>query len=207
MSKTRRLALCLLASGLGYTFTPPVFAKSLLTPRQMRGPFYPDKIPRNSDNDLTQVAGHNRTAFGDTAYLLGRVLNPLGQTVANAQIEIWQCDNFGYYNHPRDGGGHDRAFQGYGRTHSGSNGEYRFKTIRPVPYSGRAPHIHMCIRTKTAELTTQIYVKGEQLNNNDLILNSILDKKSRSSLIIPFLKKPGYSPNDLVAEFNPVIAT
>ena len=205
MIKERRTLLGLLASGLAYTVSSPTFAASLLTPSQMLGPFYPDKIPLDHDNDLTRVVGHDGMATGDISHLIGRALNPLGQPIVDAQIEIWQCDALGQYKHPRDGGGQDPAFQGYGRTRSGSNGEYRFKTIKPVTYPGRTPHIHMRIVSGTAKLATQIYVKGERLNNSDFILNSIQDTEARNSLIIPFVSEPGYPSDELVAQFNPVV--
>ena len=205
MIKERRTLLRLLASGLAYTISRPTLAASLLTPSQMLGPFYPDKIPLDHDNDLTRVGGHNGTAIGDISHLIGRVLNPLGPPIGDARIEIWQCDAFGQYNHPRDGGGQDPAFQGFGRTRSGSNGEYRFKTIKPVAYPGRAPHIHMCIVSGTTKLATQIYVEGERLNNRDFILNSIHDAEARNLLIVPFVPEPGYPSDELVARFNPVV--
>jgi len=206
MIRPRRTVLSLLAFGVACTIARPVFANKLLTPRQMLGPFYPDIIPLDKDNDLTTVTGQNRIALGEITHLTGRVITPRGRPIVGAQIEIWQCDAFGYYNHPRDGGGKDRAFQGYGQTRSGSDGEYRFKTIRPVLYPGRAPHIHMRIVTKTAKLVTQIYVEGEQLNKSDFILNSTRDIEARNSLIVAFVTKPGYPSDELVAEFNPVLA-
>ena len=206
MNRNRRRTLSLLASGLAYTVAYPALAGKVITPSQLLGPFYPEKIPVENDNDLTRVAGQNRFALGDITHLIGRVLTPLGQPIAGAQIEIWQCDAFGHYNHPRDRGGRDLAFQGYGKTQSGDNGEYRFKTIKPSPYPGRTPHIHMRIVTKTAQLVTQIYVKGERLNKSDFILKSIRDPEVRDSVIVPFVTKTKYPTNELVAEFNPVIA-
>ena len=206
MIKERRTLLSLLACGLAYTIPQIAFGANLLTPSQMMGPFYPDKIPLDHDNDLTSVTGNDGIAAGDISNLVGRVLNPHGQPIVNAQIEIWQCDSFGQYKHPRDGGGRDQAFQGYGRTRSSNKGEYRFKTIKPVRYSGRTPHIHMRIESKNANLTTQLYVKGERLNNRDFILNAIRNIRARSSLIIPFVHEPGFPPNELVARFDPVVA-
>ena len=205
MIKERRVLLGLMLSGSVYTALTPVFASRLLTPSQLLGPFYPNKIPLDHDSDLTRVVGHDGVAIGDISHLIGRVLNHLGQPINDAQIEIWQCDAFGEYRYPRDGGGRDPVFQGYGRTRSGINGEYRFKTVKPVPYPGRPPHIHMRIVSGTAKLTTQIYVEGERLNNRDLILNSIRDSEARNSLIIPFVSHPGYPSGELVAQFNPVI--
>jgi protocatechuate 3,4-dioxygenase beta subunit len=121
-------------------------------------------------------------------------------------IEIWQCDAFGAYHHPRDGGGLDPFFQGYGKTITDDGGRYRFKTIKPVAYPGRAPHIHFRVLTNSKELVTQIYVRGNPENENDFLLNSISDETARQSLIIPFEEEAGKATDDLVAIFNPVIA-
>ena len=114
------------------------------TPRQTAGPFYPLSIPADSDNDLVRVAGHNGTAKGTIAYVSGRVLDLDGRPLSGMRVEIWQCDTNGRYHYVRD----DRAappldddFQGYGRTITDGAGGYRFRTIRPVPYPGRTPHI------------------------------------------------------------------
>ena len=74
---------------------------------------------------------------------MGRVLTVSGKAVPGVRVEIWQCDAKGYYHHPHDRGGRaDPRFQGYGRTSTDEQGQYRFRTIRPVAYPGRAPHIH-----------------------------------------------------------------
>ena len=207
MIKRRQILIGLMGSGLACAFSKSTFSNELLTPNQMRGPFYPNKIPLDHDNDLTRVVGHDQMATGHISHLIGKVLNPNGNPIVGAQIEIWQCDFFGQYNHPLDGGGEDLAFQGYGRTRSGSNGEYRFKTIKPVEYPGRAPHIHMRIVYGASDLITQLYVENEPLNDRDFILNSIHSAKARSSLVVPFKIEQGYPSDQLVAKFNPVILT
>ena len=92
-----------------------------------------------------------------------------GRPVRGARIEIWQCDAFGVYHHPRDRGGPaDANFQGFGATTSDGEGAYRFRTIEPVPYPGRTPHIHFRIIGPGFEpLTTQMYVAGHALNERD----------------------------------------
>ena len=204
--KNRRTILSLMASGLTCIVSSYAFGSSLLTPSQMLGPFYPKKIPLEHDNDLTTVSGNYGISAGEISHLIGQVLTPNGSPVIGAKIEIWQCDAFGQYKHPGGGGGQDPNFQGYGRTRSGVDGQYRFKTIKPVTYPGRTPHIHMRIVSKNANLTTQLYVKGERLNDRDFILNAIRNTRARSSLIIPFVHEPGFPPNELVARFDPVVA-
>lgn len=159
----------------------------LPTPTQTEGPFYPVNYPADSDNDLIHVAGRNVTARGDVLLLGGRVMTRAGQPIDGAIVEIWQADANGRYDHPRAPGTRqfDRGFQGFGRTRADGQG-YRFRTIRPVPYTGRAPHIHFAVQPPHgARLVTQMYVAGEPQNEWDGPLRSVRDPASRQSLIVP----------------------
>lgn len=134
------------------------------TPEQAEGPFYPRRIPADSDSDLVSVRGRNGQAKGIILELEGVVLSTRGEALAGARVEIWQCDANGRYHHVDDGESRaqDPDFQGYGNTDTDSGGRYRFRTIRPVPYPGRAPHIHFKVAHKAARpLTTQMYVAGD----------------------------------------------
>lgn len=204
MSLSRRAFL----SGLsGFTlFSVAGIANATVTPRQSLGPFYPQKLPIDSDADLTFVDGQDGRATGQVTILSGRVLDRNGAGIRGARVEIWQCDAFGSYHHPRDGGGVDPHFQGFGQTMTDRDGNYRFKTIKPVAYPGRAPHIHMKIIDGSRELVTQIYVKGESANQRDFLLNAIRDEQSRQSLEVAFEPSPDLSQSELVARFNPVLA-
>jgi protocatechuate 3,4-dioxygenase beta subunit len=145
------------------------------TPAQMEGPFYPIDLPLDRDNDLTRVAGQPRAAHGIVTDLSGAVLDLNGRPIKNARVEIWQCDARGFYHHPHDRGGRsDPAFQGFGHTSTDAAGRYRFRTIRPVAYPGRTPHIHAkVLLPDTAEFTTQIYIAGEPLNQRDGLFRSL----------------------------------
>ena len=179
--------------------------RARITPWQPLGPFYPQKLPVDSDADLTFVDGKYGLATGQVTRLWGRVTDQSGVPVKNARVEIWQCDAFGAYHHPRDGGGVDPFFQGYGRTTTGDDGNYRFKTIKPVAYSGRAPHIHMKVIDGSRELVTQIYVQGEPANKGDFLLNAIRNKQSRQSLVVAFAASMDPTESELVARFDPVL--
>src|SRR5687768_955104 len=123
------------------------FAQMLAeTPQMVEGPFYPDRLPLDTDNDLLILNDALTPAIGEVTYLTGRVLSGSGMPVNNAYVEIWQCDTRGSYVHSRGRQKtRDSNFQGYGRFLTGSNGEYLFRTIKPVPYTqhglSRAPHI------------------------------------------------------------------
>src|SRR5215510_14849087 len=159
------------AAGIGVLFTPGVFAQNLVqTPRQTEGPFYPDKMPLDTDNDLLIINDAITPAVGAVTYLSGRILDTRGEPIRNAFVEIWQCDNNGAYIHTRtvNRDKRDSNFQGFGRFLTGSAGEYLFRTIKPVPYPGRTPHIHYKIKRGGKELlVTQLYIKGHSGNEKD----------------------------------------
>ena len=187
----------------------PVLAQGLPpTPAQTKGPFYPDRLPLDQDNDLTIVAGRGAPAAGAVTDLTGRILDARGTPLRGVVIEIWQVDSNGHYIHTGDAGaGNDANFQGFGRFETGQDGAYRFRTIRPVPYPGRTPHIHVKLRKGGRELlTTQLYVQGHALNDRDGVLRSIRDPRQRASLLVPFLPS-GERPGELTARFDIVLGT
>jgi protocatechuate 3,4-dioxygenase beta subunit len=134
------------------------------TPEQTAGPFYPSVLPDDRDADLVMVKGRAARAQGTVLYLSGRVMDTNGSPVTDALVEIWQADNFGRYLAPKDGGPgpRDPNFQGFGQMRTDATGAYRFRTIRPVPYASRPPHIHFQItHARLRPLVTQMYVAGE----------------------------------------------
>jgi protocatechuate 3,4-dioxygenase, beta subunit len=178
------------------------------TPPQTRGPFYPEEIPLDADNDLVRVTGRPGIAQGIITSIGGRVLRVDGSPVAGARVEIWQCDAFGRYGHPRESGSRtaDPDFQGYGHHLSDGQGGYRFRTIRPVPYPGRTPHIHFAVRHPDGvEFVTQMYVAGEPQNERDFLLNRIRDPEARARLIVPLVAAPADADSELSGRFDIVL--
>jgi len=154
------------------------FAATVRTPPASEGPFYPLTAMRydDVDNDLVTVAGKVREAGGEVVRLAGRVLDAGGRPIAGARVEIWQCDAGGRYLHSSDRGGvaRDAGFQGFGHDITGSNGEYTFRTIKPVPYAGRTPHIHVKVVVAGQErLTTQFYLPDHAGNARDWLYQRI----------------------------------
>jgi protocatechuate 3,4-dioxygenase, beta subunit len=179
------------------------------TPRQTEGPFYPVSWTGDADNDLVIVQGEAAKALGQIAHIEGRVLDMAGNPVAGATVEIWQCDAAGVYRHPRDERGNRRrdvGFQGRGRTIADANSKYAFRTIRPVAYPGRTPHIHFKVeRPGSAALVTQLYVFGEKQNERDGVLNGIRDPRQRDSVIVKFEPADGRELGALAATFDLVV--
>jgi protocatechuate 3,4-dioxygenase beta subunit len=197
-----------LALNAAFWSVPGAFAEELLrTPRQTEGPFYPDKLPLDTDNDLITVNDHTTPALGEVTHLSGRILDSRGSPLRNALVEIWQVDNNGVYLHTRDQHAtRDPNFQGFGRFLTGSTGEYYFRTIKPVAYPGRTRHIHFAIKLKGRDKwTTQCYVKGESLNARDGVLNGIQDTKARNSVIVDFAPIPSTKAGELAAKFDIVM--
>ncbi|WP_088280848.1 protocatechuate 3,4-dioxygenase [Ideonella sp. A 288] len=156
------------------------------TPAQTEGPFYPVDLPRDTDADLLRQ-GDVAYARGQPAWLEGTVSDLAGQPVAGAVVEIWQCDVDGHYRHPGDGDRADPAFQAFGRVVVDRDGRYRFRTIRPAPYSGRTPHIHVKVKlARRTLLTTQFYVEGDPGNARDPLWRSLRDPADRAALTLPF---------------------
>jgi len=199
----RRATVALLAAPAVWTGSAaqPV-APRRPTPAQTEGPFYPVRLPRDSDFDLLRN-GSASYSRGEPAWLEGEVSDLRGRPVAGAQVEIWQCDEAGHYHHPGDGGRADPAFQGFGRVAVGSDGRYRFRTIRPVPYGGRTPHIHLKVKLGPRELlTTQVYVAGDPHNERDFLWRR-LSTEERQALTVAFARDatgwPGALPIHVAA--------
>jgi protocatechuate 3,4-dioxygenase beta subunit len=187
---------------------PGAFAEQLLlTPRQTEGPFYPDHLPLDTDNDLIIINDSITPAVGEITHLSGRILDGRGDPLRNVLVEIWQADNNGVYLHTGDTHAKREAnFQGFGRFMTGSSGEYYFRTIKPVLYPGRTRHIHFAIKMKGREKwTTQCYVKGEPENERDGVLKGIKDPKARESVIIDFARIKNSRAGELAAKFDVVL--
>ncbi len=204
----RRAFLRQLGLGAAALAAPGAFAGLLQTPKQTEGPFYPDHLPLDTDNDLLVVNDSLTAALGEVAYISGRVLDARGEPVREALVEIWQCDQNGVYLHSgSDNSGHrDRNFQGFGRFLTGKSGEYLFRTIKPVPYPGRTPHIHYKVKRRGQELlVTQCYIKGHPGNGKDGIWKSLKRPREQSAVTVPFVPMKGGRVGELAARFDLVL--
>jgi protocatechuate 3,4-dioxygenase beta subunit len=204
-----QLAIAAAAAGGAASLPAWAFAEELTrTPPQTEGPFYPDHLPLDTDNDLLIINETITPAVGEVTHLSGRVLDAKGGPLRNALVEIWQCDQHGAYLHSGTGNRdkRDRNFQGFGRFLTGSDGAYYFRTIKPVPYPGRTPHIHFKVKVKGQEkLTTQCYVKGHPGNERDGIWRDIPEGKLRDSVTIPFEPIQASRIGELAARFDMVL--
>ncbi len=191
--------------------TKGLFADLLSSPGLTEGPFYPDHLPLDLDNDLIMINSSTTPAVGTITQLSGRVLDTKGDPIKGLTVEIWQCDANEVYLHSRDSGPkkkqQDANFQGFGRFETSAQGEYRFRTIKPVPYPGRpAPHIHFKVKRGDRELlTTQLMIRGHEGNKRDGIFSQAGDAIDQELIQTDFLPIPDSKIGELYAKFDIVL--
>jgi len=208
----RRAFLGTLAAGSAFFATRGLFAEELArTPARTEGPFYPDHLPLDTDNDLIILGDSLTPAVGEVTHLHGRILDTAGEPIKDAVIEIWQCDANAVYLHSADSGRkgdqQDKNFQGFGRFTTASTGEYRFRTIKPVPYPGRpAPHIHFrVLKGDRTLLTSQINIAGHPGNKTDGVVQGGISVFDRELLMAEFKPLPGSATGELTAAFDVIL--
>jgi len=206
-ASTRRHFVSALAAGGAFFTQRGAFAQALtLTPAQTEGPYYPNQLPLDQDNDLLVIKDNITPGVGTVAWLSGRILDRTGQPVRNAVIEIWQADNVGSYIHTQGAlnGQRDSNFQGYGKFETSSNGLYLFRTIKPGLYPGRVRHVHAKVTLPGGRsLTTQLYVEGET-SGNDGVLNGV-PAAQRSAVVKPWTAIAGSSIGALAVNWDVVM--
>lgn len=204
----RRLLRSLLLT-TGGIITGSLYAEALtLTPRATEGPYYPDHMPLDQDNDLIQIQGNDSSALGTVAEFGGRLLNLDGKPIGDTLIELWQADNNGCYIHSKGvqrGKERDLGFQGYGKIITNEKGEYRFRTIKPGLYTGRTIHWHVAVKQGDKRmLTTQLFIAGVPQNDKDGILRRMGSDEQRLSIIREFKPKSADS-QELLGTWDIVI--
>jgi protocatechuate 3,4-dioxygenase beta subunit len=215
---SRRSLLTRLASGIVVSTSalmfsaPGAFAEQLsLTPPLTEGPYYPDKLPLDTDNDLIIIGNSLTPAIGIISHISGRVLLQSGSPVRNATVEIWQCDAKQVYLNSKDSipkaAQRDKNFQGFGTFLTSSTGEYRFRTIKPVQYPGRpGPHIHIKVKKGDRTLlTTQLFIRGFSGNAMDGVFTGIHDPHDRDLVQADFKPIKESKVGELAATFDIVL--
>ncbi len=209
LSRRQLLTGLTTTAAAAFWWEPGALAEALTqTAPQTEGPFYPDKLPLDTDNDLILINEADKSSAGEITWLSGRILDKDGKAVPNALVEIWQADANGAYIHSKSDNGskRDGNFQGFGRFRTGLKGEYLFRTIKPVPYPGRTPHIHIKVKVKgKPEFTTQCYIKDHAQNEKDGLIRRVADAKARASLMAEFLPLVGSKTGELAATFDVVL--
>ena len=126
------------------------------------------------DNDLIKNYARDGDPVGERIILHGRVLDENARPVPNTLVEVWQANAGGRYRHKKDGylAPIDPNFGGCGRTLTGADGYYVFRTIKPGAYpwrnwvnNWRPAHIHVSVfgHAFCQRLITQLYFEGDPL--------------------------------------------
>lgn len=183
--------------------------KLVATSAQDLGPFYPVIRPADHDADLTRVKGRSGTAMGQPINVIGQVVDLHGNPIRNAQVELWQCNAAGRYDHPGDGANPaalDPNFQGFARLATDRDGHFKFRSIKPkdydTPIGRRTPHIHFDIRGHRERLVTQMYFPNEPLNEIDFLLK---DASPRDSVMAAAIDPLSADPAALAYRWTVVL--
>jgi protocatechuate 3,4-dioxygenase beta subunit len=184
-----------------------LYAQALIeTPAMTIGPYYPDRMPLDLDNDLLLINDNISPGSGTIVWLYGRVLTRANSPVRNALVEIWQADINGSYIHSQGGSNKDPNFQGYGKFLTGGNGEYLFRTVVPGLYPGRTRHIHLAVTAPgQSRFVTQVFRTGESGNASDSVLNGVTNAAQRASVIVDWAALSGSALGELSAKFDVIL--
>ena len=174
--------------------------KILITPPQTKGPFYPDQEQSELDADLTLVDPQTTPALGEVVIVQVHLTDAQGKPVGQAMVDIWQACASGRYKHSDDTSSTplDPNFQYWAQLHSNAEGFLQFRTVIPGSYPAssdwdRPPHIHFQVYVNDQRvLTTQMYFKGDPLNNIDRILNKTkteYGEEAAETLVVDFSQK------------------
>ena len=207
VAASRRGFLRQLSLGAALFTVPGAFAEALSrkTATVDEGPFYPPRLPLDTDNDLIILNDSITPAIGEITHLGGRLLDAKGEPIRNATVEIWSTDHSGVYlADAKNQARYDSHFQGFGRFLTSSTGEYYFRTLKPVRYPGRqAPHIHFKVKMKgQRDWTTQLFIKGDPGNERDGLYRQLADQAARDSVTMDFAPVKGSRAGELAARFD-----
>ena len=179
------------------------------TSAQMLGPFYPVLQPPDHDADLTRLKGRTGTAMGQPINVIVRIVDLQGNPISNAQVDLWQCNAAGRYDHPGDRANPaalDPNFQGFARLATDQDGEFKFRSVKPkdydTPVGRRTPHIHYSIDGHSERLVTQMYFPNEPLNDIDFVLK---DADPRQSVIAEAMDPLSGDPQALAFSWTVVL--
>ncbi|MBL9174524.1 MAG: hypothetical protein JNL10_13390 [Verrucomicrobiales bacterium] len=205
-------------------FTLPGFLAEALTvaPTVTQGPYYPlaKNIPLDKDNDLVQLNDSLTIASGVVTYISGRVLDASGNPVPGALVELWHADREGDYLYSTSATRNsacDAAFAGFGQYLTGSDGRYRFRTIKAGLYRGRTRHYHwgVTLPGETKRTTTQtgwnetaLDLNGavwETQNSNDNVFSTVSNATQRATMLLDFSEVAGTTTGEQEATWDYVV--
>jgi protocatechuate 3,4-dioxygenase beta subunit len=117
------------------------------TPSNTLGPFYKKGAPRREKLNVAN-------ADGTPLLVAGRVINTQGRVLSDATVEVFHSDAHGNYDM--------NGFHCRGEIPVGRNGEYKYESVVPGQYGGRAQHVHYVISAPGHKrLVTQLYFEND----------------------------------------------
>ncbi|MFD0683935.1 dioxygenase family protein [Actinomadura fibrosa] len=156
------------------------------------GPFHVVESPPRALGDSIDLVGE-----GQPCLVTGRVLTPAGTPIADAEVDVWQCNEHGFYDVQQPG--IQPAGNGRGLFLTDAEGRFAFRTVTPSHYpipsdgpvgrlleaTGRHPyrpaHIHFIVGADGfIPLTTHIFVAGSPYLDSDAVF------AVKQSLIVDF---------------------
>lgn len=165
------------------------------TASENTGPTFGHSRLNPLDNDLIRNYSQDGSdAIGQRLIVYGQVLDENARAVPNTLVEFWQANAGGRYRHKKDGylAPLDPNFGGCGRTITGEDGGYAFRTVRPGPYpwpngpnDWRPAHIHFSVfgHGFAQRLITQMYFEGDPLIWRCPIVGGISNRAAVEALI------------------------
>ena len=215
----RRFFKSMALASAGFTL-PGYLAEALtLSPVVTQGPYYPlaNNIPLDKDNDLVQLNDNLNIAAGTVTYLSGRVLDPSGNPIRGALVELWHADREGDYLYSANAARNpacDPNFAGFGQFLTGSNGQFRFRSIKAGLYNGRTRHYHIgvTIPGRATRSTTQTFWNEQARdlngnlwatqNSNDMVYTGITDAVQRASVLLDYTAVAGTTTGEVQATWD-----
>jgi protocatechuate 3,4-dioxygenase beta subunit len=187
MSRRALVGTGLASAGLLVASSTRAAQGRALTAESPMGPFFPLTVPADSDADLTMIKGHSKRALGQVIEITGRILDPKGNPIGGAKLDIWQANAKGRYSHPADPAVMplDPDFDGFASIVSDAKGDWRIVTVKPgsydSPIGNRPPHIHFDIRGKSHRNIAQLYFPEDAEGNaKDLLYKALGDQAATS---------------------------
>lgn len=123
--------------------------------------------------------------MGQPIQVIVRLVDLQGFPIRDAQVDLWQCNAAGRYDHPGDRANPaalDPNFQGFARLSTDRDGQFKFRSVKPkdyeTPIGRRTPHIHFAIDGRSERLVTQMYFPNEPLNESDRLLKEAEPRES-----------------------------
>ncbi|TAK94332.1 MAG: hypothetical protein EPO07_16900 [Verrucomicrobia bacterium] len=205
---SRRRFLRKLAAGGAFLSVPGLFAEAVAsvlstTPSTTQGPYYPlsSNIPLDKDNDMLSLNDASTPAsVGIITYLTGRILDASGSPVRGALVELWHADREGDYIYSASSSRNssaNAAFQGFGQFLTGSDGFFKFRTVKAGLYVSRTRHNHLAVTVpgQTTRYCTQTFWSGTQYDLNG---NAWANQNNSTDTVINELMTSGYALQDIL---------